>query len=125
MSIKGFVNHLSHDCHIDIDRKKIYKSFSTAYCTPRDSQDSDDLFSIACEQALLFGRASRERSHETRFARPNRRACSQAIFSRTNCTTMAASDWCITKVAHDWWVSIQSMVGIIRGGNCSLSDLLW
>ena len=31
---------------------------------------------IACEQALLFGRAARSR--ETRFARPNRRACSQA-----------------------------------------------
>ena len=30
---------------------------------------------IACEQALLFGRASRERASETR---PNRRACSQA-----------------------------------------------
>ena len=43
---------------------------------------------LACEQALLFGqakRASRERasegppcSRETRFTRPNRRACSQA-----------------------------------------------
>ena len=48
----------------------------------------------ACEQALLFGRAKRvllasgeaargrvsplARSRETRFARPNRRACSQA-----------------------------------------------
>ena len=54
-------------------------------------QDNKNLSSlrhtwVACEQALLFGRAkraSRERSlaHscETRFARPNRRACSQAI----------------------------------------------
>ena len=43
---------------------------------------------LACERALLFGRASRKRanelrrslarSRETRFARPNRRACSQA-----------------------------------------------
>ena len=42
---------------------------------------------IACEQALLFGRAkrasrervlARTRSRETRFTRPNRRACSQA-----------------------------------------------
>ena len=36
---------------------------------------------VACEQALLFGRtqrASRERASETRFARPNRRVCSQA-----------------------------------------------
>ena len=36
---------------------------------------------LACEQALVFGRASRERgarSRDTRFARPNRRACSQA-----------------------------------------------
>ena len=44
---------------------------------------------VACEQALLFGRASRERaarslarSRETRFARPNRRACSQVACSR-------------------------------------------
>ena len=42
---------------------------------------------IACEQALLFGRAklasrgrrSLARSRETRFARRNRRACSQAM----------------------------------------------
>ena len=33
---------------------------------------------LACEQALLFGRASLARSRETRFARPNRRVCSQA-----------------------------------------------
>ena len=41
---------------------------------------------LACEQALLFGRAKRvsreraseRRSREARFARPNRRACSQA-----------------------------------------------
>ena len=40
---------------------------------------------LACEQALLFGRAKRAsrerenaRSRETRFPRPNRRACSQA-----------------------------------------------
>ena len=46
---------------------------------------------IACEQALLFGQAKRgaeeglrrslARSRETRFIRPNRRACSQAICS--------------------------------------------
>ena len=43
---------------------------------------------LACEQAILFGRAKRvsreharlcpSRLRETRFARPNRRACSQA-----------------------------------------------
>ena len=41
---------------------------------------------LACEQALLFGQAKRPsrlcrslvRSRETRFTRPNRRACSQA-----------------------------------------------
>ena len=36
---------------------------------------------VACEQALLFGRAkpaSRERASETHFTRRNRRACSQA-----------------------------------------------
>ena len=36
---------------------------------------------VACEQVLLFGRVkrvSRERASETRFACPNRRACSQA-----------------------------------------------
>ena len=39
---------------------------------------------LACEQALLFGQAKRlhrslARSRETRFTRPNRRACSQAM----------------------------------------------
>ena len=38
---------------------------------------------LACEQALPFRRASQEQasegSRETRFARPNRRACLQAI----------------------------------------------
>ena len=43
---------------------------------PSDIKDK-----IACEQALLFGQAERRslaRSRETRFTRPNRRACSQA-----------------------------------------------
>ena len=30
------------------------------------------------------------------------------------------SDWCVMILAHGCWVSIQSIVGIIRGGNCSL-----
>ena len=41
---------------------------------------------LAREQALLFGqakRASREHTSETRLTRPNRRACSQAIFMCT------------------------------------------
>ena len=48
-------------------------------------------FVLAREQALLFGRAKRAsrerrllaRSRETRFARPNRRACSRAKFVYT------------------------------------------
>ena len=48
---------------------------------------SDSSHNVACEQALLFGRAKRAsrerasegpRTRETRFAHPNRRACSQA-----------------------------------------------
>ena len=44
-------------------------------------------YSIACEQAPLFGRAKRaakplERSRETRFTRPNRRACLKANVSK-------------------------------------------
>ena len=30
------------------------------------------------------------------------------------------SDWYITILAHGFWVSIQSIVGIVRGENCSL-----
>ena len=52
-------------------------------------------FLIACEQALLFGRVKRcpllARSREARFACPNRRACSQAIF-------LTASEALITRL---------------------------
>ena len=41
-------------------------------------------FPLACEQALLFGRA--KRVSRERAARPNRRACSQAIFPRLTST---------------------------------------
>ena len=44
--------------------------------------------------------------------------------SRTICTTVVVSDWCITNLAHDWWVSIQSIVGIVRGRNWPLSGPL-
>ena len=47
------------------------------------------------------------------------------LLSRTVCTTVVVSDWCITNLASGWWVSMQSNVGIIRGGNCSLSGPLW
>ena len=47
------------------------------------------------------------------------------LLSTTIRTTMVFSDWCITNLAHGWWVSIQRIVGIIRGGNCSLSVPLW
>ena len=29
------------------------------------------------------------------------------LLSRTICTTVVVSDWCITNLAHGWWVSIQ------------------
>ena len=31
------------------------------------------------------------------------------------------SDWCITNLAHGWWVLIQRIVGIVRGRNCDPS----
>ena len=61
-------------------------------------------FVLACEQALLFGRAKRasreraseRRSRETRFARSIRRACSRAKFvytikTRRRCKSLAKS----------------------------------
>ena len=36
------------------------------------------------------------------------------LLSRTICIIVVVSDWCITNLAHGWWVSIQS---IVRGGN--------
>ena len=41
-------------------------------------------FPLACEQTLLFGRA--KRVSRERAARPNRRACSQAIVPRLTST---------------------------------------
>ena len=32
------------------------------------------------------------------------------LLSRTICTTVVVSDWCITNLAHGWWVSIQIIV---------------
>ena len=46
------------------------------------------------------------------------------LLSRTIYTTVVVSDWCIRKLAHGWWVSIQSIVGIVRGRNWSLSGPL-
>ena len=37
------------------------------------------------------------------------------LLSRTICTTVVVNDWCITNLTQDWWVSIQSIVGIVRG----------
>ena len=45
------------------------------------------------------------------------------LLSRTICTTLVVSDWCITY--HCWWVSIQSTDGIVRGGNWSIMGPLW
>ena len=36
------------------------------------------------------------------------------LLSRTVCATVVVSDWCITNHAHGWWVSIQSIVGVVR-----------
>ena len=33
---------------------------------------------------------------------------SVGLLSQTICTTVVVSDWCITNLAHGWWVSIQS-----------------
>ena len=44
---------------------------------------------------------------------------------RTISTTTVVSDWYIINFAYSWWLSIQSIVGIIRWGNCSLSSSLW
>ena len=64
-------------------RLNVDKFHDTAPLTPRKVGASCS--HLACEQALLFGRAKGSRlrsslapSRETRFARPNRRACSQA-----------------------------------------------
>ena len=39
------------------------------------------------------------------------------LLSRTICTTVVVSDWCISNLAHGWWVSSQSIIGIVRGRN--------
>ena len=39
------------------------------------------------------------------------------LLSRTICITVVVSDWCILNLACGWWVLIQRIVGIIRGGN--------
>ena len=41
------------------------------------------------------------------------------LLSRNICTAVVVSDWCITNLAHGWWVLIQSIVGIMRGRNWS------
>ena len=64
-----------------------YSSFSQPCHISMAPPGRSALASVACEQALLFGRArgpsrlrrSLARSRETRFARPNRRVCSQAM----------------------------------------------
>ena len=44
---------------------------------------------------------------------------------RTISTTVVVSDWYIINLTHSWWVSIRSIVGVIRQGNCSLTNSLW
>ena len=41
------------------------------------------------------------------------------LLSRNIFTAVVVSDWCITNLAHGWWVSIQNIVGIMRGRNWS------
>ena len=36
------------------------------------------------------------------------------FLSRTISTTVVVSDWYIIHLTHSWWVSIRSIVGIIR-----------
>ena len=50
---------------------------------------------------------------------------SVGLLSQTICTSVVVTDWCITNLAHGWWVSIQRILGIIRRGNWSLSGPLW
>ena len=47
------------------------------------------------------------------------------LLRRTICTSVVVCDWCITNLSRGYLVPIHSIVGIIRGGNCSFSDLLW
>ena len=39
------------------------------------------------------------------------------LLSRNIFTAVVVSDWCITNLAHGWLVSIQNIVGIMRGRN--------
>ena len=65
------------------DKQKLVLLNKTKRIIDTNIQLSSALPLLAGEQALLFGpsrlRRSLARSRETRFARPNRRACSQAI----------------------------------------------
>ena len=73
-------------------------NYLICYFTPT-CENYHNLYIIACKQAVLFGRGKRAakprgagpslaRSREARFACPNRRACSQAMYI-TNLATVA------------------------------------
>ena len=42
------------------------------------------------------------------------------LLGRNICTILVVSIWCITTPSHGWWITTRSIVGIIRGGNCSV-----
>ena len=46
------------------------------------------------------------------------------LLTRTFYTTVVVSDWCITNRAYRWWVSIQGIVGIIGGGEGTVSSAI-
>ena len=61
-----------------LSRRMAYRYFEIKYVDYETDLKVVEM--VACEQALLFGlRRSLARSRETRFTRPNRRACSQTM----------------------------------------------
>ena len=47
------------------------------------------------------------------------------LLIKTFRNTMIAFVWCIMKLTHGWWVSIQSIVGTVSARSCSVSSLMW
>lgn len=148
--IDGFVYHLSHDCHKDIDH-----NISTMYCRSSSSDDSINLLnrrrpthglhklflqklgengqqkyramlfycSKGCTKKFRQLWLEQKNRHNTRIILMSNSCVSG--FSLFIYTTMIVRDWCIMNHVHGWWVSIQGIAGIIRGGNGSLSGPLW
>ena len=47
------------------------------------------------------------------------------LLSKNICSTVVVSDCMVYQEPRTWLVGFQSIVGIVRGGNCSLSGPLW